>query len=81
MQEELITVNFRMWEGDITPAFLHPVAKVGLFEVLRVTFADGQWEVTSTAPDASPNWIGRSESRQGAILNYLKARLGLYETE
>lgn len=77
MQEELITVNFEMWEGDITPAFLHPVAKVGLLEVLRVTFADGQWEVTSTQPNASPQWVGHGEYKQEAILNYLKTRLGL----
>lgn len=75
---ELITIRYEMWNGDVTQHFLLPMPKIGITEVLRVTFTDGQWIVTSNEPGASPEWVGRDEYNQIAILNYLKARLGHY---
>ena len=77
-REDFVTISYQVHEGKEQPdRFAMP--QIGILETLRVNFVDGQWEVTSTETDASPNWIGRSESRQGAILNYLKTRLGVYE--
>lgn len=76
-----ITVRYEVWNGDATPHFLLPLPKIGIMEVLSVTFFDGKWTVMSNEPGAPPEWIGRDEYRQIAILKYLQARLGHYEGE
>jgi hypothetical protein len=78
---DLITLRYELHEGDVTSHFLVPMPKVGICEVLRVDFVDGQWEVTN--PEAQPEWgwIGKHSSRQIAILEYLKRRLGMPEEE
>lgn len=76
---ELITIRYEVWNGDASTGFLGPMPRVIIMEVLRITLADGAWIVTSNEPNASPEWIGRDETKQVAILNYLKARLDHYE--
>ncbi len=77
--EGVITVRYEVHERDITGDFLAPMPTIGICEVLQVDFVDGWWQVTNPDPSASRNWIGRAEYKQEAILNYLKARLGMYE--
>ncbi|HLZ64406.1 MAG TPA: hypothetical protein VKR06_46355 [Ktedonosporobacter sp.] len=81
MSEDIITLRYEVWDRDITSDFLPPVPKIGIEEVLSVDFQGGLWVVRSTEDGASPWWIGRAENKQEAILNYLKARLGLYKEE
>lgn len=81
MSEDTITMRYEVWNGDITPHFLLPVPEIGITEVLNVTFFDGKWTVMSNEPGASPEWIGRHEYRQIAILKYLQARLGYSKQE
>lgn len=77
MSKDTITIRFEIHEGDVTPQFLWPTPHIGIMEVLDVDFVGGQWEVTN--PEAAPSWqwIGRAEWRIGAILDYLRARLGM----
>ena len=76
---EIITIQYDVWNEDVTERSPLPMPNVGLFEVLSVEMIDGIWEVRSTRPEDPKAWIGRGENRQGAILDYLKARLGLRE--
>jgi hypothetical protein len=50
---------------------------VALQEDLLVEFDQGLWKVTN--PAGHLTWIGRQESYQGAICEYLKSRLGIEE--
>lgn len=73
----LVTVRYELWDGDVTSASLLPMPQTGIMDVLQVIFVDGEWEVSSTDPTAHASWKGRAPSRQEAVLNYLKARLGI----
>lgn len=79
MEQDKITMRYEVWEGDATQHFLFPMPKIGITEVLCITFFDGKWTVMSTEPGASPDWIGRDEYKQIAILKYLQARLGHFD--
>lgn len=74
-----ITVRFEIHEGDVTDRLLMPLPKVGTCEVLQVAFADGQWEVTNADTTQPQQWRGRAEYKYDAVLNYLRARLGMYD--
>jgi hypothetical protein len=74
---DLITVNYEVHDGDVTGYFLVPMPKIGIWEVLQVDCVHGWWQVTNPSASASRNWVGRAENRQEAILDYLKARLGV----
>lgn len=54
-------------------------SRIALQEDLLVEFEQGQWKVTNPAGHAS--WVGKHESRYGAICEYLKSRLGIEETK
>jgi hypothetical protein len=78
----LITIRYDLHEGDITKYALEPTPNVGIYEVLQARyFVDGVWEVTSTEPGAHPSWVGHGLHKQEAILDYLKARLGMVEEQ
>lgn len=80
MKATTITIDYREYDdNEIPDRFTMPV--IGIHETLRVEFVDAQYVVTSTKPDASPNWVGRDKNRHAAILEYLKTRLGLYKDE
>ena len=51
---------------------------VGLLETLECSYLEGGYvQVISLEPDAFPGWVGIGESRNEAILEYLKKRLGI----
>jgi len=50
--------------------------RTAISETLGLAWEEGHWVVYSE--EIGPQWRGRGESYQGAILNYLAARLGLY---
>lgn len=83
MTEQTITIQFNVYEGDVKadPARHYHLPsetmRTGILETLHVNFVNGQWEVTN--PEAKPewNWVGRSEWQHHAILDYLRARLGI----
>jgi hypothetical protein len=76
---QTLTIRFDIHDGDVTTQFLWPLPKTGIAEVVQATLENGQWTITSAEQDASSKWIGHGQYKQEAILNYLKARLGLYE--
>ena len=51
--------------------------EVSLMERLLIEWEDGQWKVTNPAGDGHSSWVGRHESWQGAILDYLRERLAI----
>lgn len=75
-EPDTITIRFEVHEGDVTQE-RWPTPQVGILEVLEVDLIEGQWIVTD--PDAQPewHWEGRSDWRLLAILDYLRARLGI----
>jgi hypothetical protein len=76
---DLVTIRFDLHEGDITKYALVPTPHIGIEEVLHVQLIDGVWEVSSTDPETHKSWVGRGTSKHRAILDYLKARLGMVE--
>jgi hypothetical protein len=82
MKPLTLTIRYEVHEGDVSQQFLWPLAKTAIVDVVQATHEDdGAWAITSTEQDASPSWIGHGEYKQEAILNYLKARLGLTEEQ
>ena len=54
--------------------------EVDLEETLLINLeSDGRWKVTQPGPDGHPSWVGRHVFQHAAILDYLKARLGIQE--
>lgn len=80
-QTKLITIRFDIHECDITKYAIVPTPHIGIEEVLQARLIMGAWEVTSTEPGAHPSWIGHGGYKQEAILDYLKARLGMLEEQ
>jgi len=80
MKQLTLTLRYEVHEGDVTAQFLMPLPETGIADVVQATIADdGQWTITGADADAHPSWVGRGEYKHEAILNYLKARLGMYE--
>jgi hypothetical protein len=74
------TVHLQIHEGDIRSEFPYPpMPRVGILEVLGSKLVDGLWIVTNADPEAPTVWVGRADNHNEAILEYLKARLGIYE--
>jgi hypothetical protein len=74
---DLITIRYELHNGDATKYALEPTPHVGIYEVLQARLIMGAWEVTSTEPGTHPSWVGHGGYKQEAILDYLKARLGM----
>lgn len=81
--------EYRFYDEADPGQFTMP--QVGLMPTLEIDFVDGQWHVQNVpvnsggyecAPDdpaASHIWKGKSDDRDGAILDWLADRLGLRE--
>lgn len=78
-QTTLVTIRYELHEGDVTKWAIRPTPNIGIDEVLQARLVMGAWEVTSTEQDAHPSWVGVGGCKQEAILDYLKARLGIIE--
>lgn len=85
MNERIITLEYQLYEGDVRPAttglYHFPLGTmfVGLLETLHINRVDGRWEVTNPKDDPERNWVGHADNQQLAILDYLRARLGIPE--
>lgn len=74
-----LTIQFQIHEGDVRSEFPYPpMPRVGILEVLALKFVDGHWVITKADPEAPTVWVGRADSHNEAILEYLKVRLGIY---
>jgi hypothetical protein len=79
MMEHTLTIRFEIHDGDVTPQFLWPLAQTALTDVVQATFTDGKWTISATVGDF--RFVGEpAEYKNQAILNFLKARLGLSES-
>lgn len=80
MSKEMITVCYEVHQGDVTGQypFRSSRGQVVIMEVLDVDFEQGEWVITNPEENI-PQWVGRHEFKQQAILNYLTNRLGMYE--
>lgn len=83
MIERIATLSFRVFEGDVEPdpnrSWLWPLEalRIGLDEALHINWVNGQWEVTNPRDDPDRHWVGHAENQNLAILDYLRARLGI----
>ena len=75
MNNNSIRVKLEIWKEDSVST----MPTIGIDEQLQIALQhdDGQWLVTNPEPDAFSGWVGRDDSFNGAVLNYLKAHLGL----
>lgn len=72
------TVILAIHEGDVRAERPYPMPRVEITEVLvSKLLGDGSWIIVNADPDAPTLWTGRADSHNEAILNYLKARLGI----
>lgn len=72
------TVQLIIWPSEKHTPFDPPT--VGILQTVDVTFVDGQWQLSGEEGDG-PTWHGTGDSLNGAILDWLAARLGLKDAD